>query len=192
MKKFALVLLFVIFGLAAAQNVTINYVTGNRGADVQYAKDMAAKYMSTHPNVTIKILQGPESATDRAQQYLQFFEAKSSEVDIFEIDVIWPGDMAEHFVNLYDYDGFSEAAADFFPAIVENNTVDGKLVAIPYFTDAGLLYYRSDLLAKYGFDAAPSTWAELEHMSSVIQAGERAAGIKIFGAMYGKVMPTKV
>jgi len=94
MKKFSLILLVILFGIATAQQVTINYITGNRGADVEYASEMAAKYMSTHPNVTIKVLQGPESATDRAQQYLQFFEAKSSDVDIFEIDVIWPGDMA--------------------------------------------------------------------------------------------------
>ena len=180
MKKFSLILLVILFGLATAQQVTINYVTGNRGADVEYANAMAAKYMSTHPNVTIKVLQGPESATDRAQQYLQFFEAKSSEVDIFEIDVIWPGDMAEHFIDLYQYESFRDAAKGFFPAIVENNTVDGKLVAIPYFTDAGLLFYRTDLLEKYGFSSAPTTWAELDNMASVIQAGERADGNQDF------------
>ena len=88
-------------------------------ADVDYAKGMAAQYMEMNPDVTINVLQGPESATDRAQQYLQFFEAQSGEVDVYEIDVIWPGDMAEHLVDLGQYEALVTASADFFPAIVE-------------------------------------------------------------------------
>jgi len=180
MRKFVLLMVAMFITLGMAQSVSISYITGNRGQDVEYAKTMAAKYMAIHPEVEIKIIQGPESATDRAQQYLQFFEAKSSDVDIFEIDVIWPGDMAEHFIDLYDYDIYKDAAREFFPAIVENNTVNGKLVAIPYFTDAGLLFYRTDLLKKYGFTEAPKTWAELENIAKVVQEGERAAGNQDF------------
>ncbi|MEZ4631755.1 MAG: ABC transporter substrate-binding protein [Deinococcales bacterium] len=177
MRKLIAILLVAMFALAAAQDaVTLNYITGNRGQDVEYAKARAAEYTAMHPNVTINVIQGPESATDRAQQYLQFFEAQSGEVDVFEIDVIWPGDMAEHLLDLGAYDDLKTASADFFPAIVNNNTVDGHLVGMPYFTDAGLLYYRSDLLEKYGFDGPPTTWAELENMSIQIQQGEREAG----------------
>jgi trehalose/maltose transport system substrate-binding protein len=184
MKKvvFTLVLALGLFAMAQ-KDVTVTWIVGNRAQDTDYALKLGEQYSASNPhtiggeqyNVTINVVAGPESATDRAQQYLQYFEAKSAEVDIFQIDVIWPGDMAENLVDLYQYDGFKEAAPEFFPAIVENNTVDGALVGIPWFTDAGLLYYRQDLLDKYSL-TAPTTWAELEAAANTIQEGERAAG----------------
>jgi trehalose/maltose transport system substrate-binding protein len=135
--------------------------------------------MEANPNVTIEVLDTPDLATDRLGLYLQFFEAQSSEVDVYQIDVIWPGDLAEHLVDLYEY-GADEVVAEHFPAIVENNTVDGKLLGIPWFTDAGLLYYRTDLLEKYGYSEPPATWDELEEMAQTIQDGERAEGNEDF------------
>ena len=64
----------------------------------------------------------------------------------------------------------------YFPRIIENNTVGGKLVSIPLYTDAGILYYRTDLLEKYGYKEPPKTWEELAAMAKKIQDGERAAG----------------
>ena len=177
MRKALFVLLAMLIAFATAQEIT--YITGNRADAVDWATARAAEYMEANPDVTINVIAGPESATDRAQQYLQFFEAQSGEVDVYEIDVIWPGDMAEHLVDLYQYDGFTEAATEFFPAIVANNTVDGALVGMPAFTDAGLLYYRSDLLEKYGLDV-PTTWSELEAAAQTIQDGERADGNQDF------------
>ena len=177
MKKVLLALIAALFTVAMAQEIT--FITGNRGADVDFGNQMVAQYMEMNPGVTVNIIQGPESATDRAQQYLQFFESQSGEVDVYMIDVIWPGDMAEHLVDLYEYEGFSEEAPEFFEAIIENNTVDGRLVGMPWFTDAGLLYYRSDLLEKYGLDV-PETWADLEAAATTIQEGERADGNQDF------------
>jgi trehalose/maltose transport system substrate-binding protein len=129
--------------------------------------------------VTVNVLETPDLTDNRQALYLQMFEAQSSDVDVFQIDVIWPGDMAEHFVDLYEY-GAKDVADEHFPAIIENNTVDGRLVGIPWFTDAGLLYYRTDLLEKYGFDGPPATWDELTSMAQTIQDGERAAGNQDF------------
>jgi trehalose/maltose transport system substrate-binding protein len=184
MKRVLFSLIVALSFVAYAQtDVTVTWIVGNRPQDTEYALKLGAAYSAANPhtiagedyNVTIDVVAGPESATDRAQQYLQYFEAKSGEVDIFQIDVIWPGDMAENLVDLNQYEGFTDAAADFFPAIVENNTVDGKLVGMPWFTDAGLLYYRQDLLDKYSL-TAPKTWAELEAAANTIQEGERAEG----------------
>jgi trehalose/maltose transport system substrate-binding protein len=66
-----------------------------------------------------------------------------------------------------------------FRASSRINTGNGKLVAVPFFTDAGLLYYRTDLLNKYGLKL-PNTWRELTQTAKIIQDGERNAGAKDF------------
>jgi trehalose/maltose transport system substrate-binding protein len=96
-------------------------------------------------------------------------------VDVYIVDVIWPGIAAGHASDLKQY--FTEKElGEFFPRIVENNTVQGKLVAVPFFTDAGLLYYRTDLLEKYGFKNPRNSWSELQQMARTIQDGERKSG----------------
>ncbi|HEX2863637.1 MAG TPA: ABC transporter substrate-binding protein [Deinococcales bacterium] len=100
-------------------------------------------------------------------------------VDVFRVDTIWPGMLTKDLLDLKPY--FSQAdLAGFFPRLVANDTVDGRLLAIPHVTDAGLLFYRTDLLAKYGYSHPPTSWDELTEMAARVQAGERAAGKKGF------------
>jgi len=164
---------------SAGGKTVVTIAAGAVGQELELTKAAAQRYMDAHPDVDVKVLDTPDLVQDRLGLYLQFFEAKSSEVDIYQIDVIWPGDLAEHFVDLYQY-GAKDVVDQHFPAIVQNNTVDGKLIGIPWFTDAGLLYYRTDLLQKYGYDAPPKTWDELTTMAQKIQDGERAAGNQDF------------
>ena len=170
-----LIMVFSISVFAFAEKeVTIRMISGSVGRELEVSQDIASLYMEENPNVTIEIFDSPHAVQDRLAVYLQYLNAKSPEIDIYMIDVIWPGDLAEHLIDLNKY-GLGEAAKDHFPRIVENNTVDGALVAMPWFTDAGLLYYRTDLLDKYGY-SPPKTWDELEETAAAIQEGERAAG----------------
>jgi len=170
-----LIMVFSISVFAFAEKeVTIRMISGSVGHELEVSQDIASLYMEENPNVTIEIFDSPDAVQDRLAVYLQYLNAKSPEIDIYMIDVIWPGDLAEHLIDLNKY-GLGEAAKDHFPRIVENNTVDGALVAMPWFTDAGLLYYRTDLLDKYGY-SPPKTWDELEETAAAIQEGERAAG----------------
>jgi len=156
------------------EEVTVVLAAGAVGQENELTRAGADRFQEACPNVTVEMLETPDLANDRLGLYLQFFEAESSDVDIFQIDVIWPGVLAEHMINLADYIPQEEIDAH-FDAIIENNTVDGSLVGIPWFTDAGLLYYRTDLLEKYGLEA-PTTWEELETAAMTIQEGERAEG----------------
>ena len=184
MKKTLFVLLLVVlFASFALAETVITVAAGAVGIELELAKEAAAKYMEMHPDVTVEILETPDLATDRLGLYLQFFEAKSSEVDVYQIDTIWPGDLAVHLVDLYQYEGSKELADQIFPAMVENDTVDGKLVAIPWFTDAGLLYYRKDLLEKYGLDV-PATWDDLEEAAKIIMEGEREGNPDFWGFVW--------
>jgi trehalose/maltose transport system substrate-binding protein len=121
----------------------------------------------------------PDDSSATLPLFQQQWAAKSPDVDIYQIDVIWQGIAAPHAVDLKKYYKEDEIKA-YFPRIIENNTIDGKLVSIPVYTDAGLLFYRTDLLEKYGYDAPPKTWEELAAMARKIQEGERAAGNRDF------------
>ena len=124
--------------------------------------------------IQVEFIAGPESPTERIESYTELLQGGSSEIDVYQIDVIWPGILAPHFLNLSPH--LAAEAEEHFPAIIENNTVNGRLIAMPFFTDVGLLYYRTDLLEKYNFMEPPQTWDELEEMAQIIQAGERAGG----------------
>ena len=156
------------------EEATVIVSTGSVGIEVELAQRSAEEFMAACPNITVEIRPLPSSATDILGFNLQQFEAQSSEIDVFQFDVIWPGILAEHMLNMYDYIS-EEALADYFPAIVANNTVDGSLTGIPWFNDAPMLYYRTDLLEEYGV-AVPTTWEELAVAAQTIQDGERAKG----------------
>ena len=123
----------------------------------------------------LEYISRPNDASATLQLFQQYWAAKSPDVDVFMVDVIWQGIAGPHAVDLKKYFKDDEIKA-FFPRIIENNTVKGKLVSIPWFTDAGLLYYRTDLLQKYGYSGPPKTWDELAEMAKKIQDGERQAG----------------
>jgi trehalose/maltose transport system substrate-binding protein len=123
----------------------------------------------------LEYISRPNDASATLQLFQQYWAAKSADVDVFMVDVIWQGIAAPHAVDLKKYFTDDDLKA-FFPRIIANNTVGTKLVSIPWFTDAGLLYYRTDLLQKYGYSAPPKTWEELAEMAKKIQDGERKAG----------------
>jgi trehalose/maltose transport system substrate-binding protein len=133
----------------------------------------AVKLFSDTTGVQVKRTSGPESTTERLAQYQQLFGAQASDVDAMMIDVIWPGIIAQHAFDLGP--AMKSIGATFFERIVDNNTVDGALVGIPWYTDAGVLYYRKDLLDKYGASAPPATWADLETLAKKIIDGERSS-----------------
>ena len=156
---------------AQANAATVTLACGTVGQELQLCKEGAARWAKKTGN-TVKIFESPNLTNDRLGLYQQQLAAKSADIDVYQLDVIWPGLLSQHFVDLKGKVPASEVNAH-FKGIVAANTVGGKLVSMPWFTDAGLLYYRTDLLKKYGYSAPPKTWAELATMAAKIQAGEQ-------------------
>ncbi|EJJ26739.1 ABC transporter substrate-binding protein [Rhizobium sp. CF142] len=124
---------------------------------------------------TVKIVTMPSSSTEQFSQYRLWLAAGNTDVDVYQTDVIWAPQLADQFVDLKD--ATKDVVGDFFPAIVASQTVNGRLVAMPLYTDAPALFYRKDLLEKYG-KQPPKTWDEMEATAKEIQGKERAAGQK--------------
>jgi trehalose/maltose transport system substrate-binding protein len=162
--------------LTAATAATITISCGSNAADQEWCGKFAEDWGKKSGH-TVKLYTAPASTTDNLALLRQQFAAKSPDVDVLMVDVVWPGVIKDHLVDLKKYSKGAEAKH--FPAIVANNTVDGKLLAMPFFTDAGLLYYRKDLLDKYGAKV-PETWDDLAATAKKVMEGERKAGVADF------------
>jgi trehalose/maltose transport system substrate-binding protein len=107
-----------------------------------------------------------------------FMQAMPAHSGVLVIDSVWLPSVADRLADLTEE--FATHAESLLPEVVDACRVDGRLLALPTDVNLGVLYYRNDLLRKYGYSAPPATWEELERMAAVIQEGERAAGRRDF------------
>lgn len=63
--------------------------------------------------------------------------------------------------------------ADGFAGVLETNRIAGRTYATPWYVDTRLIYYRTDLLQRAGYDAVPTDWADWKRS---MHAVKRAAG----------------
>ncbi|GGG35917.1 sugar ABC transporter substrate-binding protein [Caldovatus sediminis] len=157
----------------AAGQATVAISCGAVGMEFALCREGAEAWARQTGN-RVRMVSTPGSATERLALYQQLLAARSGDIDVLQIDVVWPGILANHLADLSGHVG-RETLDQHFAAIVRNNTVAGRLVAMPWFANAGLLYYRRDLLAKYG-RRVPETWKEMAETARIVMAGERAAG----------------
>jgi trehalose/maltose transport system substrate-binding protein len=155
--------------MAAAELSLAAALTGNGPAFMKARLDEFEKATGHKVNIVTM----PPSTTEQFSQYRLWLAAGNADIDVYQTDVIWAAQLADQFVDLTD--AAKDVAGDHFPSIIASQTVDGKLVALPIHTDAPALFYRKDLLEKYG-KQPPKTWDELTATAKEIQDKEREAG----------------
>ncbi|MEJ2287034.1 MAG: ABC transporter substrate-binding protein [Deinococcales bacterium] len=179
MKRFARILFALAFvALLATGAAQVNlkvFIGGQQRPDV--IGPMLDKFNAENPGIHATYEVGG-ATSDVQQQYLStVLTSKSSAIDVMLIDVVRPAQYAASgWAQPLDSffaspDAEKTYLASFLPGPVNADTVNGKLYAIPAFTDAQFLYYRKDLLAKYGFQP-PKTWEELKNQALTIMKGE--------------------
>ena len=131
----------------------------------------------------VKVVPAPERSNERYFAYLDLLGRGDPGIDVLQIDVIWPGALADELVDLGP-EIAPEVLKEHLPAIVANNTVDGRLVAMPWFTDAGCSTTARTCWPNMALPV-PETWAELADSALTVQAAERAAGDPdLFGLVF--------
>ena len=122
---------------APAAGVQVTLSCGSVGKDFETCKSGAEAWAKKTGN-KVNVVTSPTSSTEKLALAQQLLAAGATDVDIFSTDVVWPGILGSFFLDLKEYSAGSEK--QHFESIIANNTVDGKLVAMPWYTDAGLLY----------------------------------------------------
>lgn len=132
-----------------------------------YLQPLLDRWNQTHPEERVSLLELPEAADEQRAQMVANLQAGSDRYDVLGLDVVWTAEFAEAGWIL-PLDRTMFPLDRFLPPVVDTALYRGKLWAVPYTSNAGLLYYRKDLLAKEGFEP-PETWAELRKQARTLR-----------------------
>jgi multiple sugar transport system substrate-binding protein len=185
-KKFLFCVLSFFYCNAAptvAQNTEIRFVSWK--AEAPKVWDQAiADFERQNPGIKVVREIGPQSSTQIHDLLSQKLKNRDSRLDVFFMDTIWPAEFASAGWAL-PLDRYFPAAEQykFLPAPISANQYRGQIFGVPLFIDAGVLYYRKDLLEKYGF-APPRLWPELVEQAKTILAGEQSMQLVGFSGQF--------
>jgi multiple sugar transport system substrate-binding protein len=165
-------LCFLPHASARAAETALRFVTWK--TEIPQAWDQAiSDFEKQNPGVKIVREIGPQSSTQIHDLITQKLKNRDTEMDLFVMDVIWPGEFASAGWALPLDRFFPRAEQEkFLEAPIQANRYRGEIFGVPIFIDAGLLYYRKDLLEKYGI-SPPRTWPEMVQHAKTILARER-------------------
>jgi multiple sugar transport system substrate-binding protein len=126
-----------------------------------------------HPGVSVRSEPLTWTSDEQHQFYVINLDGASPTFDVLMLDVIWVPEFAQAgwLLDLSPW-VTQEELAPHFPAAVEVSTWGGRVWGMPWNMNVGVVYYRADLLAKYGL-TAPRTWEELVEQAERVRAGER-------------------
>lgn len=120
----------------------------------------------SRPGERVTLVELPDSADETRAQMISELRSGSDRFDVLNIDVAWTSEFAAAgWISPLRRDRFP--LGSFLPPVVDTATFDGRLYAVPYVTNAGLLYYRKDILQREG-ERPPRTWAELARQARAI------------------------
>jgi len=184
----AFLLLWVLSAAGCAQGgggadpaaTVLVFKHGKLSGDGAVVSELLREFEQRRPGVLVREELLPASSDRQHQYYAMNLDGGKAPFDLLAVDTIWVQEFAKAgWVAPLD-DLLPQAEWDeFFPGPIMAATFDHKLYAVPWYVDAGVLYYRRDLLDRHGI-APPATWPELVHAARVILDAEQDAELAGF------------
>lgn len=160
--------------------VTITFKHGKLAGGTGMLGDLLREFELRNPGVKVREELLPSSTDQQHQFYAMNLESERTPFDLLAADVIWVQEFAKAgWIRDLDHLSAPEERDDYIQAAVQAASFEGKLHAIPWYVDAGVLYYRRDLLERYGFPP-PRTWSELVRVARAVLEAEGDPALKGF------------
>jgi trehalose/maltose transport system substrate-binding protein len=159
---------------------TITYYSGSVGSDHDADVPLCVAFEKS-TGIKVNLQEMPSDSSATISNLENVFTSGSSSIDVTRLDVVWPGLFGRYLVDIKKAGGADVGLED--KNILRNDTVGGKLRALPYQGDFGLLYFRKDLLKKYHV-SVPTTWSQLTADAKKIQKAVRKSNKNFWGFVF--------
>jgi len=152
---------------------------GRLSGDGQVLADLLREFEQRHPGIVVREEVLPASSDRQHQYYAMNLDGGGGEgkgkvpFDLLGVDTIWVQEFAQAgwLASLDHIVAPSERDA-FFQGPINAATFEERLYALPWYIDAGVLYYRRDLLERHALDP-PRTWPELVRSAKRVLEAEQ-------------------
>jgi len=143
---------------------------------LQVLDEQVAAFEAANRDLKVEIVRMPKDAERRRAAVAEQLGSGDSSIDLYVLESGWAAELAASG-GLLSLDGYLTSAgastATVLPGALKADTFGGQILALPWSVDAGLLYYRRDLLERLGYEP-PVSWAELQQ---VALAGKQREGL---------------
>lgn len=180
-----LILSVLLEGCVQEERV-LTFAIGGAPNEVDYWQQLIHEFVG-RSGIRVKILRQPTDTDLRRQSLFTPLEAGKKDPDVFLMDVVWVAQFAASgwLTPLEPYVGKNifESGILFEPVAAQVDRYGKQWIALPVYVDCGILYFRKDLLARYGCDP-PETWEDLLHCAKLVQREERRKNPLFYGFVW--------
>jgi len=133
------------------------------------AREIVSQFSELYPDIDVEMVEGPKDTGERQLIYERAFASKEDSFDVVYMDVIWvPKFASQGWVRPLDQWFSRRQQSGFLPGDLAGSRYKGKIYRVPTQSDAGILYYRKDLLANRHLEP-PNTFEELVAAAKAVQ-----------------------
>jgi multiple sugar transport system substrate-binding protein len=147
--------------------VTVSLLGPFQDEELDLLSEQIRRFEAENPDIMVEIVDVREHSAQLRETMGDQLSGENTGLDVLVVDDAWLADFAAKgwlapLDDAVKSEGLKMDA--FLPGTAQSCTANGQLVSLPWIVDAGLLYYRQDLLDQHAA-APPASWPELQRLA---------------------------